>query len=68
MLQSNYYTLKHSKTIKAQRVQLLEDQIKELKAYHARARLAKRPIIQRLITGYEILHEKITARLDGIQA
>ena len=67
MLTSNYYTLRHSKTIRAQRVQLLEDQIKELKAYHARARLAKRPIIQRLITGYEILHEKLTARMEGVQ-
>lgn len=67
MLTSNYEYLRRSKNPSPERVQWLEDQIKELKSYHARARLAKRPIIQRLITGYEILHEKLTAKMEGAQ-
>lgn len=66
MITSNYETLMHSKVPKLERVQWLENQVKELRTYHSKARQQKKITIWRLINAYELLLDKCYTRMAQI--
>lgn len=68
MITSNYETLRHCKIPNHKRVQWLENQVKELRTYHSKARTAKKVSIWKLISAYELLLDKCYARMEGITA
>jgi len=68
MITSNYEALKHSKTPRLERVQWLENQVKELRQYHNKARQQKKQTIWLLINAYELLLDKCYQRMERVTA
>ena len=70
MLTSNYERLAHAKRINPQRVQYLEDTVKQLRLYHTK--LNKKPvkacIVWNMIVAYDDLLASLNSRMEGLTA
>ncbi len=66
MIQSNYERLAHAKRINPQRVQYLEDTVKQLRLYHTKLdkKLVKACIVWNMIVAYDDLLSSINSRME----